>query len=188
MADPIIKLGSTGTAVKKAQKALIHRYYLPPGTDDGIFGPVTRNRVIAYQLNRAAGEFYAFSFPLYVDGIVGPQTWFRLTPETVKKTSQGSGVRLLQEILKSFGYPPMIRGRLMATSARSLRPRSRRCRRITLTSTATRWWSTGLSVRKLGKLSGAKRNSFPRSAPVSEPRRNHSGGVSIWPGPGQHRR
>ena len=106
MADPIIKLGSTGTAVKKAQKALIHRYYLPPGTDDGIFGPVTRNRVIAYQLNRAAGEFYAFSFPLYVDGIVGPQTWFRLTPETVKKTSQGSGVRLLQEILKSFGYPP----------------------------------------------------------------------------------
>ena len=57
MADPIIKLGSTGAAVKKAQKALIHRYYLPPGTDDGIFGPVTRNRVIAYQLDRAAGEF-----------------------------------------------------------------------------------------------------------------------------------
>ena len=56
----------------------------------------TRNRVIAYQLDRAAGEFYAFSFPLYVDGIVGPQTWFRLTPETVKKTSQGSGVRFLQ--------------------------------------------------------------------------------------------
>ena len=106
MADPIIKLGSTGAAVKKAQKALIHRYYLPPGTDDGIFGPVTRNRVIAYQLDRAAGEFYAFSFPLYVDGIVGPQTWFRLTPETVKKTSQGSGVRFLQEILKGFGYPP----------------------------------------------------------------------------------
>ena len=38
MANPIIKLGSTGAAVKKAQKALIHRYYLPPGTDDGIFG------------------------------------------------------------------------------------------------------------------------------------------------------
>jgi hypothetical protein len=31
MADPIIKLGSTGEAVKKAQRALIHRYYLPPG-------------------------------------------------------------------------------------------------------------------------------------------------------------
>ena len=103
MADPIIKLGSTGAAVKKAQKALIHRYYLDPGLDDGIFGPVTRNRVIAYQLDRAAG---AFSFPLYVDGIVGPQTWFRLDPDTVKKGSKGNGVRLLQEILKSFGYPP----------------------------------------------------------------------------------
>ena len=35
MADPIIKLGSTGEAVKKAQRQLIFRYYLPPGTDDG---------------------------------------------------------------------------------------------------------------------------------------------------------
>ena len=106
MADPIIKLGSTGEAVKKAQRALICRYYLDPGTDDGIFGPVTRNRVIAYQLDRAAGEFSAFSFPLFVDGIVGPQTWFRLTPPEVKKGSNGHAVRLLQEILKSFGYPP----------------------------------------------------------------------------------
>ena len=106
MADPIIKLGSTGEAVKKAQRALINRYYLDPGLDDGIFGPVTRNRVIAYQLDRAAGEFSAFSFPLDVDGIVGPQTWFRLTPETVKKGSNGNGVKLLQEILKSFEYPP----------------------------------------------------------------------------------
>jgi peptidoglycan hydrolase-like protein with peptidoglycan-binding domain len=106
MADPIIKLGSTGAAVKKAQQALICRYYLPPGTDDGIFGPVTRNRVLRYQLDRSSGEFYAFSFPLFADGIVGPQTWFRLTPELVKKGSKGHAVRLLQEILKSFGYPP----------------------------------------------------------------------------------
>jgi peptidoglycan hydrolase-like protein with peptidoglycan-binding domain len=106
MADPIIKTGSTGAAVKKAQQALVCRYYLPPGTDDGIFGPVTRNRVIRYQLDRSTGEFYAFSFPLFVDGIVGPQTWFRLTPDLVKKGSKGHGVRLLQEILKSFGYPP----------------------------------------------------------------------------------
>jgi peptidoglycan hydrolase-like protein with peptidoglycan-binding domain len=106
MADPIIKLGSTGEAVKKAQRQLIFRYYLPPGTDDGIFGPVTRNRVIRHQLDRGVGEFYAFSFPLDVDGIVGPQTWFRLAPETVRRGSQGNGVRLLQEILKSFGYPP----------------------------------------------------------------------------------
>ena len=114
MSDPIIKIGSTGTAVKKAQQALICRYYLDPGTDDGIFGPVTRNRVLRYQLDRAAGEEYgaAFSFPLSVDGIVGPQTWFRLTPELVKNGSKGNAVRLLQEILKSFAYPPFDPGRV----------------------------------------------------------------------------
>jgi peptidoglycan hydrolase-like protein with peptidoglycan-binding domain len=106
MADPIIKLGSTGEAVKKAQRQLVLRYYLPPGTDDGIFGPVTRNRVLRYQLDRAAGEFYAFSFPLGADGIIGPQTWFRLAPDTVRRGSSGDGVRLLQEILRGFGYPP----------------------------------------------------------------------------------
>jgi peptidoglycan hydrolase-like protein with peptidoglycan-binding domain len=106
MADPIIKLGSTGAAVKKAQQALICRYYLDPGTDDGIFGPVTKNRVLRYQLDRSVGEYYAFSFPLTVDGIVGPQTWFRLTPPTVKKGSKGNAVRLLQQILTSFAYPP----------------------------------------------------------------------------------
>jgi len=67
MADAIIKSGSTGSEVKKAQQALICRYYLPPNTDDGIFGPVTRNRVLAYQLDRSAGQFSAFSFPLYPD-------------------------------------------------------------------------------------------------------------------------
>src|SRR4029453_18907261 len=106
MADPIIKLGSTGDAVKKAQRQLIIRYYLPPDTDDGIFGPVTRNRVLRYQLDRPVGEVYSFSFPLSTDGIVGPQTWFRLAPETVKDGSSGNGVRLLQQILKSFEYPP----------------------------------------------------------------------------------
>src|SRR5262245_1495526 len=106
MADPIIKKGSQGEAVKKAQKALIERYYLSPGTDDGKFGPVTDYAVRSYQKDRSKGEFSAFSFPLEVDGIVGPQTWFRLTPAEVKKGSKGNGVRLLQEILKSFGYPP----------------------------------------------------------------------------------
>jgi peptidoglycan hydrolase-like protein with peptidoglycan-binding domain len=105
MGDPIIKLGSTGEAVKKAQRALICRYYLAPGLDDGIFGPVTRKRVIQYQLDRSAGEYYAFSFPLTIDGIVGPQTWSRLAPPTIKKGSQGNAVYLLQEILKSWGPP-----------------------------------------------------------------------------------
>lgn len=106
MADPIIKLGSTGAAVKKAQQALICRWYLQSGADDGVFGPVTKNRVLRYQLDRSAGEWQTFSFPLSVDGIVGPQTWFRLTPELVRKTSKGNAVRLLQRILKGYGYPP----------------------------------------------------------------------------------
>jgi peptidoglycan hydrolase-like protein with peptidoglycan-binding domain len=106
MADPIIKKGSTGDAVKKAQKALIQRYYLTPGDDDGKFGPVTDYAVRSYQYNRSAGEFYALSFPLVIDGIVGPATWFRLAPDTIKKGSKGNGVRFLQEALKNFAYPP----------------------------------------------------------------------------------
>jgi peptidoglycan hydrolase-like protein with peptidoglycan-binding domain len=60
MADPIIKKGSTGPAVKKAQQNLIIRHYFPL-TDDGVFGPVTRARVIQYQSDRSAGESRAFS-------------------------------------------------------------------------------------------------------------------------------
>ena len=106
MADPIIKIGSNGAAVKKAQQALIDRYYLCDGTADGIFGPVTRKNVIRYQLDRSAGEWNAYSYPLKIDGIVGPATWSRLTPPVIKKKSTGNAVRLLQEILKSWGYPP----------------------------------------------------------------------------------
>ena len=106
MSDPIIKLGSTGEAVKKAQQELIFRYYLPAGTDDGIFGPVTRHRFLQYQLDRSVGEYNAYSFPLEVDGIVGPQTWARLAPPTIKQGDTGNHVYLVQEILKSYSYPP----------------------------------------------------------------------------------
>ena len=85
MADPIIKIGSTGEAVRKAQHALYCRRYLVDLSEvDGVFGPITRNRVIRYQLDRSVGEFFAFSFPLAVDGIVGPMTWSRLTPPVIK--------------------------------------------------------------------------------------------------------
>ena len=43
--------------------------------------------------------------PLAIDGIVGPQTWSRLLPDTIKNGDSGSGVRLLQSILKDFADP-----------------------------------------------------------------------------------
>lgn len=54
MADPIIKIGSKGAAVKKAQKALNNRgEWL---TVDGIFGPLTKNAVIRYQTYRSVSQ------------------------------------------------------------------------------------------------------------------------------------
>jgi peptidoglycan hydrolase-like protein with peptidoglycan-binding domain len=105
MSDPILEPGARGEAVKKAQKELIRRYYLPSGSDDGVFGDVTRKSVIQYQLDRSAKEFYAYSFALPINGVVGPETWFRLAPDLIEKEAKGNGVRLLQEILKSLGGP-----------------------------------------------------------------------------------
>lgn len=86
MADPIIKIGSKGPAVKNAQKALNNRgAWL---TVDGIFGSLTRNAVIDYQTYRSSGQYWALSYPLKVDGIVGPATWSRLTPPVIKKSPQ----------------------------------------------------------------------------------------------------
>jgi peptidoglycan hydrolase-like protein with peptidoglycan-binding domain len=105
-AHPIIKLGSKGNDVKLAQQRLYERYYLTKNDVDGIFGPITNKAVYFYQTDRMSGAFWAFSSPLTVDGIIGPQTWARLDPDTVKNGSKGSGVRLLQEMLKNYGYPP----------------------------------------------------------------------------------
>jgi peptidoglycan hydrolase-like protein with peptidoglycan-binding domain len=106
MSDPILEPGAQGAAVKKAQEELIRRYYLPAGSADGDFRDVTRKAVIQYQLDRSANEFYEFKFPLPINGIVGPETWFRLAPATVKLgTMDDNGVRLLQEILTRMDPP-----------------------------------------------------------------------------------
>ena len=106
MANPTIKIGSQGDAVKKAQKALISRYYLNIGDDDGLFGPRTDLAVRNYQNDRSVGSYNAFSFPLKIDGIVNSDTWFRLDPPVIKNGSKEDAVKLLQEILKRFEYPP----------------------------------------------------------------------------------
>lgn len=96
MADhPVIRKGSRGDAVKKAQTNLKARGY-DPGAVDGLFGAKTHSAVRRYQSDRG----------LTVDGVVGPRTWARLDPPTVRRGSTGAAVRLLQELLTDYGYDP----------------------------------------------------------------------------------
>jgi len=94
-------------AVKKFPNTdtLDRGYWVGPPGVDGIFGNHTYRGVIDYQDDRAAGQHWAFYYPLTVDGIVGPQTWGRLAPDTIKKGDKGTGVRLAQSILKDSGNP-----------------------------------------------------------------------------------
>jgi peptidoglycan hydrolase-like protein with peptidoglycan-binding domain len=94
-AHPTIKKGSKGDAVRLAQRRLRARYY-DPGPIDGIFGPKTDRMTRYYQLDRS----------LTGDGIIGPATWARLDPPTVRRGSTGDAVRMLQQILSDYGYDP----------------------------------------------------------------------------------
>jgi peptidoglycan hydrolase-like protein with peptidoglycan-binding domain len=106
MARPTIKVGSKGDAVREAQQALSDRgYYIGTQGVDGTFGAHTFSGVVAYQNDRSKGSYWAFSLPLGVDGVVGPQTWSRLAPDAIEKDSRGSGVELLQNILKAYQHP-----------------------------------------------------------------------------------
>jgi peptidoglycan/xylan/chitin deacetylase (PgdA/CDA1 family) len=64
--DGILRLGSTETAVKDLQQALVNKGYSL--SVDGEFGPITLNAVMSFQ--RSEG--------ILVDGEVGPITWGRL--------------------------------------------------------------------------------------------------------------
>jgi peptidoglycan-N-acetylglucosamine deacetylase len=64
--DGILRLGSTETAVKDLQQALVNKGYRL--SVDGEFGPITLNAVMSFQ--RSEG--------ILVDGEVGPITWGRL--------------------------------------------------------------------------------------------------------------
>jgi len=66
---PTIKYGDTGEAVRVLQKALIDLRYFPANeVVDGIFGNNTKSKVKNFQRDQN----------IYVDGIVGPQTWKEL--------------------------------------------------------------------------------------------------------------
>ena len=92
---PTIQKGSQGSAVKLAQKRLVMRWY-NPGPIDGRFGAKTEKAVKRYQGDRL----------LTNDGIIGPKTWARLDPPTVREGSSGQAVRLAQRLLTDYGYDP----------------------------------------------------------------------------------
>ena len=125
MAHAVIRLGSIGPDVKKAQQELILRNYpVGPKLDDGIFGNNTLAAVIDYQTDRwaptdADGKplpylppppapppptgYLSLTWPLAIDGVVGRNTWARLDPRLVQKGDKGPTVKLLQALLANFG-------------------------------------------------------------------------------------
>jgi len=106
---PTLQQGSTGPAVVTLQELLKSKGFYT-GNIDGIFGPITRGAVVAFQ--GSAG--------LVQDGIVGIKTWTALgvnchtpTPPppppvdhcpTLEQGSTGPAVVKLQELLKMRGF------------------------------------------------------------------------------------
>lgn len=90
--QPTIREGDTGSAVRRAQRA-IRRTPDPGLIVDGIFGAATRAAVIQFQ--QGAG--------VTADGIVGPVTWNALPDgapmPTLQQGSAGDVVRSLQTVL-----------------------------------------------------------------------------------------
>jgi peptidoglycan hydrolase-like protein with peptidoglycan-binding domain len=91
---PLVRNGDTGPEVRAIQHLLrSHNYNV---NVDGIFGPQTRQTVIAFQNDKNIGA----------DGIVGPNTWARLIQgKMIDQGSTGQAVRALQVLLREkFGY------------------------------------------------------------------------------------
>jgi peptidoglycan hydrolase-like protein with peptidoglycan-binding domain len=106
MAEPTLKKGSKGQAVKDLQEAL-KALELLTGAVDGVFGKQTEDAVKAFQkLNE-----------LEVDGIVGPITWLNIdeadqSEPVLRKGSKGLPVRRLQKRMQLAGFAiPEVNGR-----------------------------------------------------------------------------
>ena len=98
MAEPLLKKGSTGEAVRQLQRALKELGY-DPGEVDGDFGAKTESAVQAFQRDRG----------LDVDGIVGEITWLNIdeadtSNPTLRNGSTGNPVRRCQKRLTLGGY------------------------------------------------------------------------------------
>ena len=98
MAEPVLKKGSTGQAVRDFQQGLKDLGY-DPGAVDGKFGAKTEAAVKAFQGDRG----------ITADGVVGPITWLNLdeadqSEPTLKSGSRGLPVRRAQKRMSLAGY------------------------------------------------------------------------------------
>jgi peptidoglycan hydrolase-like protein with peptidoglycan-binding domain len=99
MAEPVLKKGSTGQAVKDFQQGLTDLGY-DPGPVDGTFGSKTEAAVKKFQGDKG----------IAADGIVGPITWLNLDEAAefdepvLKQGSHGLPVRRAQKRLTLAGY------------------------------------------------------------------------------------
>jgi peptidoglycan hydrolase-like protein with peptidoglycan-binding domain len=99
MAEPVLKRGASGTAVRQLQTALKEAGH-DPGPIDGHFGPATEAAVRAFQQEKG----------IAVDGVVGPITWLNIDEDAVfshpvlRRGSTGNAVRRVQKRLTLAGY------------------------------------------------------------------------------------
>jgi peptidoglycan hydrolase-like protein with peptidoglycan-binding domain len=99
MAEPLLKRGSSGTAVRQLQEALKEAGH-DPGPIDGDFGPATEAAVRAFQQEKG----------IAVDGVVGDITWLNIDEDAVfshpvvRRGSTGLAVRRVQKRLTLAGY------------------------------------------------------------------------------------
>jgi peptidoglycan hydrolase-like protein with peptidoglycan-binding domain len=106
MAEPTLKKGSKGQAVKDLQEAL-KALGQPVGQIDGVFGKKTEDAVKAFQTLSG----------LDADGIVGPITWLNIdeadqSEPVLRNGSKGLPVRRLQKRMQLAGFAiPEVNGR-----------------------------------------------------------------------------
>jgi peptidoglycan hydrolase-like protein with peptidoglycan-binding domain len=99
MAEPVLRHGSSGTAVRQLQEALKEAGH-DPGPIDGEFGPATEAAVRAFQQEKE----------IAVDGVVGAVTWLNIDEDAVfshpvvRRGSTGLAVRRVQKRLTLAGY------------------------------------------------------------------------------------
>lgn len=98
---PTLRLGSRGSAVADLQRRLKAAGF-NPGAADGIFGRNTLAAVKAFQRSRG----------IAADGVVGPQTWGKLSQvnttggsgPTLQLGARGTAVKQLQSRLNQLGF------------------------------------------------------------------------------------